>query len=141
MERSQKLPHLHPMMVHFPQGLFPVAFASFALYLLTGLPDFETGAYTAALFGLILIPTCVVTGFVDWKLRYKGAMTKVFKIKIAGSFILLAFAIPAVLIRCTHPHLMAGAVQGLGLLYAALLAACLATCVVLGYYGGRLVFH
>jgi len=43
--------YAHPIFVHFPQGLFPVAFASFLLYLATGSPDFETGAFVAAGFG------------------------------------------------------------------------------------------
>jgi uncharacterized membrane protein len=143
MDTQKKLlPHMHPMMVHFPQALFPVAFASLLLYEVTGAPEFEAGTYIALLFGLLTIPVCVITGFVDWKIRYKGAMTRVFKIKIASSFMLLFFATPALLLRLHYPHLLSGSLmQGLGLLYLAMLTACAATCVILGYYGGKLVFH
>ena len=96
-------PHLHPIFVHFPQALFPVAFASLCIYLLTGVREFETGAFVAALFGAL-----------------------------AGS---------AVLLRAFHPDLAVLPLGTLGWAYFALLAACTATCVVLGHYGGKLVFH
>ncbi|OGP21270.1 MAG: hypothetical protein A2X90_00100 [Deltaproteobacteria bacterium GWA2_65_63] len=135
------VPHIHPLFVHFPQALFPVAFAAFSLYLLTGIPEFETGAFVAALFGALAAPVTTATGFFDWWNRYQAYLTSVFKIKITGSFVLMALAGPAVLLRAFHPGLAALPLGGLGWAYFGLLAACTATCVVLGYYGGKLVFH
>lgn len=135
------VPHIHPLFVHFPQALFPVAFAAFSLYLLTGIPEFETGAFVAALFGALAAPLTTATGFFDWWNRYQAYLTSVFKIKITGSFVLMALAGPAVLLRAFHPGLAALPLGGLGWAYFGLLAACTATCVVLGYYGGKLVFH
>lgn len=139
-----KLPdnfYAHPMFVHFPQALFPVAFASYLVYLATGLPDFEAGAFVSAGFGAVASPVTTITGFIDWKVRYKGYMTPVFRIKIIGAFVLLALSIPAVLLRLLSPEVALLPLSGIGWLYAALLAACVATCVVLGHYGGKLVFH
>jgi len=143
MDTSKKLiPHLHPMMVHFPQALFPVAFASLIVALVTGNPLFESGALTAVMFGLLSSPPCILTGYFDWKLRYKGAMTPVFRIKSWGSFCLVFLAAAALALRLLHPEI-AGMAIGTWpvILYASLLGASTATCVVLGYYGGRLVFH
>ncbi|RJP25627.1 MAG: hypothetical protein C4529_00485 [Deltaproteobacteria bacterium] len=136
-----KIRHIHPMLVHFPQALFPVAFAAFVLYLLTGAREFESGAFVAALFGMLAAPVTTATGFLDWWVHYKAYMTSVFRIKIAGSFVLMALAGPAVLLRALHPDVAALPLVGLGWVYFGLLAACTITCVVLGYYGGRLVFH
>ncbi len=133
--------YAHPMFVHFPQALFPVSFASFLLYLATGIPEFEVGAFVAAGFGAVASPVTTLTGFVDWKVRYKGYMTSVFRIKIVGAFLLIALSIPAVLLRWLAPEAVVLPLSGTGWLYAALLAACTATCVVLGHYGGKLVFH
>jgi uncharacterized membrane protein len=133
--------YYHPMFVHFPQALFPVAFGSFALYLATGIREFEVGAFVAAAFGAAISPITTITGFVDWKIRYKGYMTPVFRIKIIGAFVLIALSIPAVLLRLLVPDVAALPLSGAGWAYAALLAACVVTCVVLGYYGGKLVFH
>ena len=133
--------YAHPIFVHFPQALFPVSFASFLLYLATGLSEFEVGAFVAAGFGAAASPVTTLTGFIDWKVRYKGYMTSVFRIKIVGAFVLIALSIPAVLLRLFDPEVAALPLSGAGWLYGALLAACAATCVVLGHYGGKLVFH
>ena len=68
-------------------------------------------------------------------------MTSVFRIKIVGAFVLMALAAPAVLLRAYHPELAVLPLSGFGWAYLGLLAACAATCVVVGYYGGKLVFH
>lgn len=141
MAEKVNVPHLHPVFVHFPQALFPVAFAAFGIYLLTGLREFEAGAFVAALFGALASPLTTATGFFDWWNRYQAYMTSVFKIKIAGAFVLMALAGPAVWLRALHPDLAALPLGGLGWVYLGLLAACTATCVVLGHYGGKLVFH
>ncbi len=129
------------MFVHFPQALFPVAFGASCLYFATGVREFEAGAFVCALFGVLAAPVTAATGFLDWWTHYKAYMTSVFKIKIAGSFVLIALAGPAVLLRAFHPDLAVLPLAGLGWVYFGLLAACTATCVVLGYYGGKLVFH
>ena len=133
--------YFHPIFVHFPQALFPVAFVSFAVYLATGARTFETGAYVAAGFGALVAPVTTIGGFLDWKFRYQAYMTSVFRIKIVGAFALIALSVPAVLLRTLVPGVAALPLAGAGYAYAGLLAACFATCVVLGHYGGKLVFH
>ena len=135
------VPHLHPVFLHFPQALFPVAFAALGIYLLTGIREFETGAFVAVLFGALAAPVTTATGFFDWWNRYQAYLTSVFKIKISGSFVLMALGASAVLLRALHPDLAVLPLGGLGWVYFGLLAACTATCVVLGHYGGKLVFH
>jgi len=129
------------MFVHFPQGLFPVAFASFCVYFATGVREFESGAFVCALFGALSAPLTTASGFFDWWARYQAYMTSVFKIKITGAFVLMALGAPAVLLRAFHPDLAVLPLGALGWAYFGLLAACTATCVVLGHYGGKLVFH
>ena len=51
------------MFVHFPQGLFPVAFASFCVYFATGVREFEAGAFVCALFGPLAAPLTTASGF------------------------------------------------------------------------------
>jgi uncharacterized membrane protein len=139
-----KLPeglYLHPIFVHFPQALFPVAFASFVLYLGTGEILFESGTYLMTAFGLAATPVTMITGYIDWKVRYKGYMTSVFRIKIVTGFVLIGLALAAVLLRILVPETARLPLSGLGWLRAGLLAGCVASCVVEGHYGGKLVFH
>src|SRR3990170_4419428 len=85
--------YYHPIFVHFPQALFPVSFLSFVLYLATGAREFEVEAFITALFAPFPPPITTFTGFLDWKIRYKGYMTSVFRIKIIGAFSLFGFAV------------------------------------------------
>src|SRR5512145_2894109 len=91
--------YFHPILVHFPQALFPVALASFVLYLVTGAEQLETGSFVAAAFGALAAPFTTITGFLDWKFRYKAYMTPVFRIKIVGAFVLIGLSVPAVVLR------------------------------------------
>jgi len=138
---APKIRQIHPMFVPFASALFPAAFAAFCVYFLSGEREFETGAFVCALFGLLATPATAATGLLDWWTHYKAYMTSVFRIKIAGAFVLVLLAAPAVLLRAFHPGLTVLPLGGLGWLYLGLLAACTATVVVLGYYGGKLVFH
>lgn len=133
--------YFHPIFVHFPQALFPVAFASFVLYLATGESLFERGTYLMAAFGLVATPVTMITGYIDWKIRYKGYMTPVFKIKIVTGFVLVGLSLAAVLLRTLVPEIAALPLSGPGWLLAGLLAGCVGACVVEGHYGGKLVFH
>jgi len=138
---APKIQQIHPIFVAFPAALFPSAFGAFCLYWATGTREFEAGAFVCALFGLVAAPMTMATGFLDWWTHYKAYMTSVFRIKIVGAFVLMALAVPAVLLRTFHSDLAVLPLVGLGWVYLGLLAACTATVVVLGYYGGKLVFH
>ncbi|MGZ9197297.1 MAG: DUF2231 domain-containing protein, partial [Candidatus Deferrimicrobiaceae bacterium] len=121
MDAKVNVQHFHPIFVHFPQALVPVAFAELCIYLLTGVRDFETGAFVAALFGALAAPVTTATGFFDWWNRYQAYLTSVFKIKITGSIVLMAMAGPAVLLRAFHPDLAVLPLAGLGWVYFGLL--------------------
>lgn len=135
------MPHLHPIPVHFTQALFPAAFFSLLLYLLTGSGEFEASAHVMSLFALLTSPLTIATGFIDWKLRYGGQMTRTFRIKIIGAFLLVLLALPAVMLRLWHPEINTLPLVGSGWLYLGLLTACQPACIIVGYYGGKLVFH
>ncbi len=133
--------YFHPIFVHFPQALFPLAFAAFLVHAATGRSDFEAAAWITAAFGTVAAPVTIVTGFLDWKFRYRAYLTSVFKIKIVGSFILLGLGAAAVAVRLLCPEAAVLPLAGAGWLYSGLLAACVVDCVVLGHFGGKLVFH
>lgn len=135
------LPYFHPIPVHFPLALFPGAFASLLLYLVTGLLQWEYAAFVMLLFGLLATPIAIASGFVDWKIRYRGQMTWVFRIKIIGAISLTALSLPALLIRLEHPEVTALPLAESGWIYVGLLAACQIACMIIGHYGGKLVFH
>ena len=141
VKEKPKWPYLHPIPVHFPLALFPAAFVSLLFYLMTAIADFETGAYVMTSIGLLVTPLAIASGFADWKIRYRGQMTRVFRIKIIGAIVLLMLALPAVLMRQQHPGINLLPLDWRGWLNLGLLAGCQIDCMIIGYYGGRLVFH
>jgi uncharacterized membrane protein len=138
---APKIPQIHPMFVPFASALFPVAFAAFCVYFATGIREFEAGAFVCTIFGLLAVPVTAATGFLDWWTHYKAYMTTVFRIKIVAAVVLMLLGASTVALRAYHPDLAVLPLAGLGWAYFGLLAACSVTCVVLGYYGGKLVFH
>jgi uncharacterized membrane protein len=133
--------YFHPVLVHFPQALFPAATASLIMYMATGNDLFEKGAFLMTVFGMIGAPAAMITGYVDWKIRYKGYMTRVFRIKIYTGFVLVGLSMFAVLLSILAPEVSRLPLSGLGWLRVILLFCCVAACVVEGHYGGKLVFH
>lgn len=135
------MPFFHPVPVHFPLALFPSAFASFLLYVFFGLIQLEHAAYIMLLLGMLAVPFALVSGIADWKIRYRGQMTRVFKIKIISAVAILLFSFPAVLIRLMYQEITFLPLNPGGWVYFTLLGAVLIPCVVVGHYGGKLVFH
>ena len=75
--------HGHPISVHLPNGLLPIAV--FFLFL-SAFFGFK-GMATAAIYNLgvvaLSMPLVLFTGWVDWQNRFGGARTTVFTVKIA----------------------------------------------------------
>jgi uncharacterized membrane protein len=114
---------------------------SLMVYLYSGAREYETAAYIMLIFGLLAIPVTAATGFADWKIRYRGQMTRVFRIKIIGAMVLFILSLSMLLIRLQHPEVTALPLDWIGWTYVGLLTACQIDCMIIGYYGGRLVFH
>jgi uncharacterized membrane protein len=64
--------HLHPISVHFPNGILPAVVAFLAISMFLNIPSLETAAYYNLIFVLIMLPVVLVTGFIEWQKRYKG---------------------------------------------------------------------
>ncbi len=74
--------HAHPVAVHTPNGLLPVAVI---LWLFAWFFDSQMLAKTAfinQIFVLISLPFVIVTGVFEWQKKYNQAYTMMFKIKI-----------------------------------------------------------
>lgn len=129
--------HLHPITVHTPNGVIPLAIVFLLLALVLGLSGFEKAAFYNLVFVLLTMPAVIYTGYVEWQNRYKGAKTKIFGIKIGASIVVLATLIAMVVWRLIDPEvaMSAGRWTYLGIGLVSVAAAGLA-----GHMGGKLVF-
>jgi len=131
--------HLHPIAVHTPNGVLPMAFLFLLITLFFGLPLFETAAFYSFIFVLIVMPFVVFTGYEIWKNRYRGAMTSTFKIKIGASIVTVSLLCVLILWRAVQPDILTVATSGRWIFI--LLSLILVSAVgIAGHLGGKLVF-
>jgi len=131
--------HLHPIAVHTPNGVIPMALVFMAISAWFGAPHFETAALYSLVFVLISMPLVLFTGYSMWRQRYLGAWTGIFKIKIGASIATVVLLAVLVIWRIVQPDILASASTGRWIFWGgSVLLVCAAG--VAGHYGGKLVF-
>jgi uncharacterized membrane protein len=128
--------HLHPISVHTPNGILPMAVLFIAVAMFFGVQGFEFASFISMFFVLLVMPAALITGFVEWLKRYKGATTKVFIIKIGAAMVVTTLLTVMVVWRLIDPQVLAGAGRWIYLLMGVVMvgAAGLA-----GHLGGTMV--
>ncbi len=131
--------HLHPIMVHTPNGVLPMALVFLLITAFFGLPLFETAALYSLVFVLISMPLVLFTGYEVWQKRYRGAMTPIFKIKITASIVTVILLFTLIIWRIVQPDIMATASNGrwVFLFLSLILVGAVGGA---GHMGGKLVF-
>jgi rubredoxin/uncharacterized membrane protein len=131
--------HLHPISVHSPNGIIPVAFVFLALIVFFQFSGFENAVYYNMVAVLLSMPLVLLTGYVTWQKKYKGAKTSVFKIKIGASCAATIILFGLVVWKTIQPDILATASSGrwLFLVWSLLLLAAVG---LAGHLGGQLVF-
>jgi len=131
--------HLHPITVHFPNGVLPVVLVFLCLGAYFNIAALEVAAFYNLIFVLIMLPVVMLTGFIEWQKRYKGIKTPIFITKIICSIIVIASANVLVFWRVIDP-----AVASVGspsqLMYLGIAAVMLGAAGIAGHLGGKLVF-
>lgn len=131
--------HLHPISVHGPNGIVPVAVGFLTLVVLFQFSALEGAVYFNMIAVLLSMPLVVITGYVTWQKKYKGVKTSVFKIKIAASCVATVILFGLVVWRTVQPDVLItnSLDRWLFLMWSVLLLAAVG---VAGHLGGQLVF-
>lgn len=130
--------HAHPIAVHIPNGVLPVSVAFLILAWIFNSATSATAAKLNMFFICLSMPVVIATGLIDWKNRYKGRMTKVFRRKITCAVIVALLSLILAIWWLVQPDVYsagAGAFIFVLVHLADLLAAGIA-----GWYGGKLIF-
>ena len=131
--------HLHPISVHGPNGIIPMAFIFLVLAVLFQLPGFGSAAYLSMIFVLLSMPFVLLTGYLTWQKKYKGARTSVFKMKIAASCVATVILFGLVICKTVQPDVLSGpSLNRFIFLFWAMVM--LAAIGLAGHLGGNLVF-
>jgi len=132
--------HGHPIAVHIPNGLLPVAVLFTLLAVIFGSSAFAVAARYNIGFVALAMPIVIATGYIDWQNRFNGKMTSVFRIKIICAAIVTTLSVILAIWWIVNPDIYNSglAVNGFFLL---LNVVNLVAAAVAGWYGGKLVFR
>ncbi len=132
--------HLHPISVHFPNGILPLALLLLIGALSLGIKSFEVAAYYNMIFVLATMPVVLGTGFIEWKERFRSAKTLLFITKIFCAGIVTICLSVMVLWRFIMPD-VAGVDSPYRLIYLIIGLVMVGAAGIAGHLGGKLVFN
>ncbi|WP_163338255.1 rubredoxin-like domain-containing protein [Desulfopila sp. IMCC35008] len=131
--------HLHPISVHTPNGVLPLAVLLLAGAIFLRLETFEKAAYYNMLFTLAVMPVVIGTGFLEWRERFNSTKSFLFITKIfCASVVTLSLSI-LVLWRFVNPG-VASAESPYKWIYMGLAVVMVGAAGIAGHLGGKLVF-
>ena len=129
--------HLHPVSVHTPNGILPVAVV---LWILAWIFDSELLAKAAMInmiFVVLAFPVVIFTGILEWREKYQGALTPVFKTKILAAALTTVSCVISLLWYVFDPKVLS---SPKALVFILVNIIMLAAAGVAGFIGGKLVF-
>ena len=129
--------HAHPISVHFPNGVLPVALMMFLLALLFDATTLATAGFYNIVFVMLILPVVIMTGVLDWEKKYRKALTFMFQIKIIAAAITFAACLISLFWYLIDPGVIG---SSRGWLFILVNAIMVAAAGVAGHIGGKLVF-
>lgn len=132
LDRIGYMHPIHPAMVHMPIGLVVGAAAFIGIAAFARFRQFRVSAHHVLVLALIFWFPTVLFGILDWQRYLGGAWLFVIKMKLALASALLVFLVIGVVLGYRGKT----ALKFMALIYG----LCFVTVVVLGYFGGQLVY-
>ena len=129
--------HAHPVSVHTPNGILPVAVL---LWVLSWIFDSQLMAKVAAInmiFVIIALPFVIFTGVLEWQKKYGGAMTLVFKLKFLSAALTTVTCIISLIWYFLDPNILTTPKAWVFIIINLIM---LVAAGIAGHIGGKLVF-
>lgn len=131
--------HLHPISVHSPNGIAPVAFIFLVLAVLFQSTSLDSAAFYNLIAIFLSMPLVILTGYLTWQKKYNGAKTSVFKIKMAASCVATVILFGLIVWKIAQPDVLRNdSLDRFIFLFWSLVM--LAAVGLAGHLGGKLVF-
>ena len=130
--------HAHPISVHIPNGVLPLAVLCMCLAVWFDSEDLRLVAFYNFVFILLSMPAVLFTGYNDWQLRFGGNMTRVFSTKMVCGGVVTILSFIIVVWQLFNPDILF-ATTGTKLVLILLHLLALAAGAIAGYYGGKLI--
>ena len=131
--------HLHPISVHFPNGVLPVT-AIFTIIAIVFSSDlFRHAAMANTTMVFLSMPLVIFSGYVDWKIKFGGQLSRVFMIKMICAGVVSAISLGLAIWWLADPDIIKSG-AGKKILLLLLVLVDLGAAGVAGFLGGKLVF-
>jgi hypothetical protein len=129
--------HAHPVTVHTPNGILPAAAVLFVLAWLFDSSLLVKAGFINLVFVILALPIVLFSGILEWKNKYMGAMSDIFKIKILAAAITTTACAVSVIWYLADPLVLESSKAWVFILLNLVM---LGGAGVAGHIGGKLVF-
>ncbi|MFC1489351.1 rubredoxin-like domain-containing protein [Thermodesulfobacteriota bacterium] len=131
--------HVHPVSVHIPNGVLPVAVIFIVLSAVFNLSGLSQAAFYNLVFVVVSMPLVLFSGYLEWQMKYGGNFTTLFVIKMTSAGIVVVTAIVLVVWLYIDPQVAVSSSSG-RMSFLIVNFIMLAAAGTAGFYGGKLVF-
>ena len=131
--------HLHPISVHFPNGIIPVCVAFIVLSIILGSKSLSDAYLYNLIFVFLSMPVVLFSGYVEWKNKFKGIITNTFITKIVCGFIVFCTSFISIIWKIFNPDIFINIDFGSYILIFINIIMLIAAGIA-GHIGGKLVF-
>ena len=129
--------HAHPILVHTPNGVLPIAVVLFVLAWVSGTSLPAKAAVINLVFVVLSLPLVLHSGFLVWQKKYNQADTFLFRIKILAAALTTGACVISLVWYLLDPDILSSA---LAWAFIFINVVMVASAGVAGYIGGKLVF-
>jgi rubredoxin/uncharacterized membrane protein len=131
--------HLHPISVHTPNGIVPIALVFLILAIMFGYEPLEKASFFNLIVVFLAMPAVLFTGYIAWQKKFRGALTAIFKVKLAAAAVVTVLTSLLVFWRIIDPNIaFSGGTSSW--IYLGMSGVNLAAVGIAGHIGGKLVF-
>ncbi len=131
--------HPHPILIHFPMGLFFFSVIMQALFHLFSHVPFENAAFFSIVIASLTSIPATLSGIISWWINYQLIFTRIFKMKLYFSIVLIVVGLSASVLRFVLPDISSQP-GFLFFIYNILLFITFPVVSIIGYYGGKITW-
>ncbi|WP_300464017.1 rubredoxin-like domain-containing protein [Desulfobacula sp.] len=129
--------HAHPVSVHSPNGILPAVVIFWLIAWAFSSDLFARVAFINLIFVIITLPFVIFTGILEWKKKYNGALTVIFKLKIMAVTLTTVSCVISFAWYLLDPQILSSSTAWVFILINIIM---LAAAGAAGLIGGKLVF-